>query len=91
MEGKIVKPLRASEASVAISKLISQALGELGILLFLFAIILISACKSSQASLGVACNEIRGKVDFLHLGREELDHGFPYTMGVQGLASGWTN
>lgn len=43
---------------------------------------LLSACRAPQADIGVACDEEQGSVELIHLGREELEHGWPYTIGV---------
>jgi enterochelin esterase-like enzyme len=60
-----------------------QSLRLLDKLLFLFlATTLLIGCQPLATSFGVACNETSGQVEFIHLGREQLEHGWPYTIGV---------
>jgi enterochelin esterase-like enzyme len=50
-------------------------------LLLVFFLLLVG-CQPSTAVVGVGCDEIRGTVELIHLDRDDLDHGWPYTIDV---------
>jgi enterochelin esterase-like enzyme len=50
-------------------------------LIFVAITLLLAAC-SVQPALGVACAEQEGSLHVVHLGPEEIEHGFPYTINV---------
>jgi enterochelin esterase-like enzyme len=52
-------------------------------LLFSFLlIILVSDCQPINPVIGVGCDDNQGGIEMVHLGREDIEHGWPYTIGV---------
>jgi enterochelin esterase-like enzyme len=43
---------------------------------------LASGCQSTKVAIGFACDDSQGDAELIHLGREDLAHGWPYTIGV---------
>jgi len=48
---------------------------------FFFLVLLLAACQR-QPEVGVACDELAGSLEVLHLEREDIGHGYPYTINV---------